>query len=130
MKYQVIIVLDDARNQNYYHSYVESNDATLGNIECTELPPYQDIHKARSCYWDGKKWVFDEGKYNEIIANIEAEKEAAEEETKRIAEIPSNEELKEMFLCNTVAINEIMTYIEEIVEPLKDMAALLTGGGK
>ena len=77
MKYQVIIVLDDTRNKSYFYSYVQSGDSTLGNIECTDLPPYQDINKARSCYWDSEAlvWVFDEEKYTEILAII-ADKEA------------------------------------------------------
>lgn len=124
--YQVIIVLDEVRNRNYYDGYVISDDSTLGNIQCTDLPPYQDINKAKSCYWsDEALWIFDEEKYEEILADIQAKKEAAEAEAERVALIPTNEELRDMALSNMAAINEINMYIEGVVEPLTDMAALL-----
>lgn len=123
--YQVIIVLDEIRNRNYYDGYVISDDSTLGNIQCTDLPPYQDINKAKACYWSDETWLFDSEKYEEILAEIQAKKEAAEEEAIRAASIPSNEELRDMALSNMAAINEINMYIEGVVEPLTDMAALL-----
>lgn len=68
--YQVILL-----KNNYYYSYVESDDTTLGNIEVSDLPHYQDINKARSCYYDNGTWVYDENKYLEIKEEI-ARKEA------------------------------------------------------
>lgn len=62
--YQVIIVHNDTRNKNYYF-YID----TKGNIDCEDLPPYQDANKARTYYQDTKdeNWIYDTGKYAEII---------------------------------------------------------------
>lgn len=94
--YQVIIILDEKRNKSYYQSYVESDNTNLGNITCSDLPPYQDINKARACYWDSNtsSWVFDEEKYTEIMAAIEAEK-AAQEAKNEISVVMNNEQLTE-----------------------------------
>lgn len=100
MKYQVLLFLDETRNKSYYHSYFESENTTLGNMECTDLPPYQDINKARACYWDSEnsEWVFDEEKYAEILEDAERAK-AEQEEAKAIAEAtPSNLELMEAIM--------------------------------
>ena len=74
--YQVILINDEKKNRNYYQSYVESNDNSLGNITVEELPPFADPNKARSCYWDTAKkvFVFDEEKYEEIKTKIEEDK--------------------------------------------------------
>lgn len=100
MKYQVIIFLDETRNRSYYRSYLESEDTTLGNIECSDLPPYQDINKARACYWDADNatWVFDEEKYSEIIAAIEAERAAREQAELEASVIMTNAELTQAIL--------------------------------
>lgn len=100
--YNVIIVLDDSRDRSYYHSYVTEN----GNIVCAELPPYADTNKARACYWDGKKWVFDADKYAEIVAVQTAEKEAAEKAATEAEAVPTNQELADamMEIANDVSI--------------------------
>lgn len=100
MKYQVIIFLDESRNRSYYHSYVMSEDTTLGNIECSDLPPYQDINKARACYWDADNatWVFDEEKYAEILAAIEEERVAREQAELEASVVMTNAELTQAFL--------------------------------
>lgn len=100
--YNVIIVLDDSRDRSYYHSYVTEN----GNIVCAELPPYADTNKARACYWDGKKWVFDADKYAEIVAVQTAEKEAAEKAAVEAEAVPTNQELADamMEIANDVSI--------------------------
>lgn len=122
MKYHVIV--NSINGKRYYHSYVESN----GNITCDDLPPFQDINKARACYWNDEEWLFNETRYAEILAEIEARKEAAQAEAERLASIPTNEQLKEMSLCTMEAINEVMILIDSVVNPLSEMAALLTGG--
>lgn len=96
-KYQVIIVLDETRERSYFYSYVVSEDSTKGNIECTELPPYADIDKARACYWDDTNlvWVYDDDKYNEICEKIEAELEAQEQAKLEASLIMNNAELTE-----------------------------------
>ena len=104
--YNVLIVLDESRNKSYYYSYVAEN----GNIECTELPPYQDINKAQACYWDGKKWVYDAEKYAEIVAIRTAEKEAAETEA-----TPSNADL-------AAALMEIAENISLIMDAVTELA--------
>lgn len=124
MKYQVIVLLNESNGKRYYYSYVNEG----GNIECDDLPPYQDINKARACYWNDEEWVFDKVRYEEILAEIEAAKEAARLEAERIAAIPNNEELRDMVLSTMQATNEVMMFIEEVVNPLNEMAALLTGG--
>lgn len=123
MKYQVILLLDVAKNKKYYQSYVESNDSTLGNIECSDLPAYQDINKAQACYWDSdnKSWVYDDEKYNEIRAKKDEEKEEAD----RIASIPSNEELKKGLDAVMDAVCELAQLYDNSIEPLSDLASLL-----
>lgn len=95
--FQVIVVLDEDRNKSYYNSYFDSEDITLGNMTCDELPPYQDINKAHACYWDvnNSKWIFDEEKYNSIMSKIAAEKEAAEQAALEAKATPTNAELAE-----------------------------------
>lgn len=108
--YHVIIVLDEVRDKSYYHSYVAKD----GNIECDELPPYQDINKARACYWDADElvWVYDPDKYAEIIAEQEADKAAEEQAKKKAEAVPTNKELADavMELANLVA--DILTKID------------------
>lgn len=125
MKYQVIVFVDDTNNRQYYQSYIEGDATMLGNLECPELPPYQDINKARACYWDGAAWRFDQSKYLRILADIEQAEAEAEAEAERLASIPTNEELNEMTLCNMAALNEVQIYIESVVKPLVNLAGLL-----
>ena len=117
--YQVIVT--SINGKKYYYSYVESD----GNMECDDLPPYQDINKARACYWNGSSWKFDEAKYEEIIAEIEARKKAEQEEAERVAAIPDNEELYEMMLVTMEGLAEVTAFIDEVVEPLTELAKLL-----
>lgn len=82
MNYQVIVVNDKIRNKNYYYSYVINDQAsnvgvfsvddTTDTITVSDLPPYQDINKANSCYWDSENavWVFDDEKYAEILKEL------------------------------------------------------------
>lgn len=117
-KYQVIILLDEARERSYFYSYVISEDTTQGNIECTELPPYADINKARSCYWDTNKtvWVFDEEKYEEICTQIKAE-QLAQEEARAIAEAtPSCMELSEIAIELAESVAEVMNAMVEMLD--------------
>lgn len=65
--YQVIIVRNENKEKNYYYSYTESEDTTLGNISAEDLPPYQDINKARACYWENQQWVYDPDEYEHIL---------------------------------------------------------------
>lgn len=120
MKYNVIIVLDETRDRSYYYSYVPEN----GNIQCDELPPYQDINKAQSCYWDGEKWIFDEEKYAEIVAAEEAEKEAAEEAEKEAAATPTNTELAQALMELADNVNTLMDAVTELAGEV----AALKGG--
>ena len=119
--YQVIIILDEARNKSYYHSYVPGD----GNIECEELPPYADVNKARACYWDAKAkaWVYDEEKYAEIIAEQEAAKAAQEQAEKEEAAVPSNKELAE-------AVVELAEGIADIEAGITELAGIVVGGGE
>lgn len=118
--YNVIIVLDDSRNKSYYYSYVAEN----GNVECDELPPYADTNKARACYWDGKKWEFDEDKYAEIEAVQAAEKEAAEQAKKEAEAVPTNEELA----AATMEIADSVSILMDVVSELAETVALMKGG--
>lgn len=123
-KYQVIIVLDESRSKSYFYSYVESEDTTLGNIECAELPAYQDINMARACYWDADNqlWVFDVEKYSEICEEIEAIKEA-QAEAEAIAEAtPTNEELAE--ICMELA--EMVSILSDSVTELAEMVSVIS----
>lgn len=117
--YQVIIILDESREKSYYHSYVESEDKTLGNISCDELPPFQDINKAHACYWDSEngQWVFDDEKYAEIIAEITAEKEAAEQAASEAEATPTNAELAE---C-AMELGEGQSNLEDAIAELGEL---------
>ncbi len=111
MKYNVIIVLDESRNKSYYYSYVAEN----GNIECTELPPYADPNKARACYWEGEKWVFDADKYAEIMTVQAAEKAAAEKEAAEAEATLTNAEL-------ALAVIELAENDSLIMDALAELA--------
>lgn len=118
--YQVIIVLDEIKNRSYYYSYVES----LGNIQCEELPPYQDINKARSCYWDSERWIFDEEKYSEIVTIQTSAKEAAEQAELEAQATPTNAEL-------SLAVMELADNVSVLMDAVTEIAnevALLKGG--
>lgn len=108
--YNVIIVLDDSRGKSYYYSYVTEN----GNIECAELPPYADPNKARACYWDGEKWVFDADKYAEIEAVQAAEKEAAEKAAAEAEAVPTNQELADAMLEIANDVSILMDAVAEL----------------
>ena len=116
MKYNVIIVLDESRNKSYYYSYVTEN----GNIECTELPPYADPNKARACYWDGEKWVFDADKYEEIMAVQAAEKAATEQAKKEAEAIPTLKEIG-------IALMEIADAVNTNMDAIVELAAIVSG---
>ncbi len=120
MKYNVIIVLDETRNKSYYYSYVTEN----GNIECTELPPYADPNKARACYWDGEKWVFDADKYAEIEAVQAAEKEAADKAAAEAEATPTNSELA----LAVMDIGDNLSIVMDAVAELGETVAALKGG--
>lgn len=116
--YHAIIILDSSRDRSYYHSYVTE----AGNIECDELPPFQDINKARACYWDAdaSAWVYDSDKYAEIVAKQQAV-EAAEEQAKlEAAAIPTNAEL-------AAAVMELAEDIAKIEEVLTGLAGMERG---
>lgn len=121
--YNVIIVLDEKRNKSYYYSYVEKG----GNIKCADLPPYQDINRARSCYWDAdaSAWICDTDKYAEIVA-AQAAKKAAEEQAQREAEaVLGNADL-------TLAVMELADRISMIVDAVPGLAgeAAVSEGGE
>ncbi len=118
--YHVIIVLDEKRNKSYYYSYVDKE----GNIECAELPPYQDILKAKACYWDNKKWIYDPDKYAELVAESEAEKAAAEKAAAEAAAVPTNEELA----VATMEIADNVSTLMDAVSELAETVAVLKGG--
>lgn len=67
MTYQVILVLNATKNRRYYYSYAESADVVMGNITTDDLPPYQDINKARACYWEDGQWIYDPEEYDHIL---------------------------------------------------------------
>lgn len=108
--YNVIIVLDESRDKSYYYSYVVQN----GNIECEDLPPYQDINKARSCYWDGNAWIYDGDKYAELVAAQAEAAEAAEQERQEAEAVPTNAELAAAVMELADNENLIMDAITEI----------------
>lgn len=118
--YHVIIVLDEKRNKSYYYSYVDKD----GNIECEELPPYQDILKAKSCYWDGKNWAYDSDKFTELVAEADAERDAAEKAAAEAAAVPTNEELA----FATMEIADNVSVLMDAVSELAETVALMKGG--
>ena len=110
VNYQVIMLYDDELGKAYFDSYVKSDDTTLGNIQVTELPPYADIQKAKSCTYDSDNatWVFDEAKYAKIITAEEERKAAEEEAAAEAATVMSNAELTAFVLelAEMISANE------------------------
>ncbi len=118
--YNVIIVLDDSRDRSYYYSYVAEN----GNVTCDELPPYADPNKARACYWNGEKWVFDADKYAEIEAVQAAEKETADKAAAEAAATPTNAELA----LAVMDIGDNLNVVMDAVAELGKTVATMKGG--
>lgn len=110
--YQVIIVLDEFNSKNYYYSYVAAD----GNIECEELPPYQDIDKARACWWDADNsaWVYDEEKYQEIISKKYQENAIAEAIKAEAEAQPAINELSYAVMELASCISDIEVAIAEL----------------
>jgi hypothetical protein len=132
-KYQVIIILDESRNKSYYQRYIESEDATLGNITVEELPPYADINMARACYWDAdnKKWIYDEDKEAEIQAKITAAKEAAEKAQAAAEATPSNADLADCVVelgDGQSSLEDAVAELGELVNELSKRVTKLEGG--
>ena len=114
--YHVIIVLDEERNKSYYYSYVDKD----GNIECTELPPFADINKAQSCYWDGEKWIYDADKHAEIVVAKEAEKAATERAQLEAEAVPTLKEIG-------IALMEIAETVNANMGAITELAAIVSG---
>lgn len=116
--YHVIIVLDQSRNKSYYYSYVEKD----GNIECEELPPYQDILKAQSCYWDAEnaEWCFDADKHAELLVAHTAEKAATEQAKKEAEAVPTLKEIG-------IALMEIAENVNTNMDAIAELAAMVSG---
>lgn len=105
--YQVILRQDNGRE--YYHNYFKE-DGMLGTIECNELPPFQDIVKARSCYYDDGEWIFDDNKYSELsLAQIGT---------------PDNAELSEGLIDLAITVDELITSVAALADNI-DIVALL-----
>lgn len=105
--YQVILRHDKGRE--YYHDYF-INDEMIGTIQCDELPPYQDIIKARSCYYDDGKWVFDDEKYEELsYAQIGT---------------PDNTELSEGLMDLAMVVDELITSVTTIADNIDIVTVL------
>jgi hypothetical protein len=117
MKYNVILVADGDRN--YYYSYGEN-----GNIEVDELPPYQDINMARSCYYDGGAWVYDEEKYAEITSAEEEAKAEAKQKAAEAAAVPNNTELSEA----VIELAECLSTLTDVVSGLQEEFNSMKGG--
>lgn len=109
MKYNVIVVSKGDRN--YYYEYVDDN----GNIEVDELPPYQDINMARSCYYDNGVWVYDADKYAEITAAEEEAKAEAQQKAAEAAAVPNNTELSDAVM----ELADCLSVLTETVSTLK-----------
>lgn len=132
-KYQVIIINDEVRGKDYYESYVESEDATLGNITVEELPPYADINMARACYRDAdnKKWIYDADKEAEIQAKITASKEAAEKAQAAAEATPSNADLADCVVelgDGQSSLEDAVAELGELYNALAERVSRLEGG--
>ena len=110
--YQVIIVLDEFNSKNYYYSYVAAD----GNIECEELPPYQDIDKARACWWDADNaaWVYDNEKYNKIVETKQRQRKEATEAAAKTAAQPTISEMSDAVLELAESISDIESALAEL----------------
>lgn len=115
--YQVITIYDEKLKKDYYQSYIESEDTSLGNISVDSLPSYQDIVKARSCYWNGKEWVFDDKKYKNFQKEAKEKKEKEDAEKAKEDAKLTNDEIADalMELAELLAImDERLTALEEV----------------
>lgn len=113
--FQVILVNDEKFNKNYYYSYVESENTSFGNISTDTLPPYQDINKARACYYVDNEWVLDEEKYAEILKENEELKEAQKEAEAEAEATLTSEEISAALLDladMVTALDERLTILE------------------
>lgn len=131
--YQVIIINDEARGKDYYQSYAESEDASLGNITVNELPPYADPNMARACYWneENQKWVFDGDKEAEIQGKLAADKEAAEKDAAEAAATPSNADLADCVIElgeGQSSLEDAVAELGELVSELSKRVTKLEGG--
>lgn len=117
--YQVIITDDETRERSYFYSYGE----IAGNIETEELPPYQDINKARACYWDSKNsaWVYDPDKYAEICLDQQKQKEESEKAQALAEAIPTNEELCAALLELAANQSDLMKAVQELANQIVAM---------
>ena len=123
MKYQVIILLDESRNKSYYQNYTISADEAQGNIACDELPPFADVNKARSSYWDfeAERWVYDADKEVEIQEQI-AEAKAADEKAKAEAEAtPTNMDLADAVMELGNNVSDMMDALTELAQTVSDL---------
>lgn len=120
--YQVIITDDETRERSYFYSYGE----IAGNIETEELPPYQDINKARACYWDSKNsaWVYDPDKYTEICSDQQRQKEEAEKAQALAEATPTNKELCEAAMELASNQSDLMMAVQELANKI----AVMEGG--
>lgn len=121
--YDVIIILDENRGRSYYHSYTEDGDES-GNIRCAELPPYQDINKARSCWWNEGKWSFDRQKHAEIVAEQAAEKDAEEQARREAEAAPDSNDL----MLGLMELADNLSAVMDAVSELASEVAAMKGG--
>lgn len=120
MSYNVIIVLDESRERSYYHSYNEVS----GNIQCEDLPPYADVLKARACYREDDKWIFDEEKYQELVEEHDAHIAEAKQAAMEASAVPSNTEL-------AIGLMEVCENLDALFEAVSELGlkvAELEGG--
>lgn len=117
--YQVIITDDETRQRSYFYSY----GVVEGNITTEELPPYQDINKVRSCYWDSDNstWVYDPDKYAEICLDQQKQKEESEKAQALAEAIPTNEELCAALLELAANQSDLMKAVQELANQIVAM---------
>lgn len=116
--YQVIIIHDEKKERDYYQSYTDEG----GNIETKDLPPYADLNKARSCYWnpETEKWVYDKDKYSELIQIETEEKAKREEEAAIAAATPTNEELAESMMELAELISGLIMQVDDLSKRMEE----------
>lgn len=103
------VVLKEVNGRYYYYQYFQE-EGLKGTAECEELPPYQDIKKARCCYLEDGEWVFDEEKY-EFLS--EEQKEAF-----------NNDEIVDGLLDLADTVDNLITSVNTIAENIDVIAVL------
>ena len=119
--YHVILIYNEENSLSYYQAYTITEGPSIGNIVCNELPPYADIDKARSCYWDfdTEEWIYDEIMYQKILQDKERKRKEEDQERLLKESIPTIEEISN-------AIIELASGQSDLEDAITELASIVS----